>query len=192
MFPCLLVRRSLPQGWFRRSATVGRMSLEWRSAHAVALRQALTHNVIEPWFPRSIDRQDGGFTSGFDHRWRPVGAQDRLLEFQARQTRSAARLGVALPAEPEWRATVAHGVQYLDGAMRDRADGGWFAQVSRAGQPQVGKTKDAHGTAYLITAGVEAHRLTGEALPLAIAEEAFDWLDATLHDGEYGGYHGWA
>ena len=119
----------------------------------------MNDNVIEPWFPRSIDRQDGGFTSGFDHRWRPVGAQDRLLEFQARQTRSAALLGVALPAEPEWRATVVHGVQYLDGVMRDRADGGWFAQVSRAGEAQVGKTKDAHGTAYLISAGVEAHRL---------------------------------
>src|SRR5688572_11228433 len=66
-----------------RSGTVGRMALEWRSNHAIALHAGLTRNVIAPWFPRSIDQVDGGFLCGFDRRWRPMGRQDRLLEFQA-------------------------------------------------------------------------------------------------------------
>jgi mannobiose 2-epimerase len=168
------------------------MTKEWRSAHAAALRLGLTRNVIEPWFPRSIDRIDGGFLSGFDYRWRPYGAQERLLEFQARQTRTAARLGVALPTDKAWPDVTSHGVRYLDQVMHDRVDGGWFALMTRDGQPLLGGTKHAHGTAYLISAGVEAFRLTGDALPLAIAHDAFSWLEGALHDADYGGYYGWA
>jgi mannobiose 2-epimerase len=168
------------------------MATEWRTTQAAALRVGLSRNVIEPWFPRSVDRRDGGFLCGFDGRWRPMGRQDRLLEFQARQTRTAARLGIALPADGSWAEITRHGVRYLDRVMRDGADGGWFALVSRGGQPMLGGTKHAHGTAYLISAGVEAHRLTGEELPLALAREAFEWLEVTLHDEEHGGYFGWA
>ena len=86
------------------------MALEWRLNQAAALRAGLTRNVIEPWFPRSVDQVDGGFLSSFDHRWRPLGRQDRLLEFQARQTRTAARLGIALPADGSWPGLVEHGL----------------------------------------------------------------------------------
>jgi mannobiose 2-epimerase len=99
---------------------------------------------------------------------------------------------MALPAESQWRDVVTHGLRYLDRIMRDRVDGGWFARVSRAGQPLEGGTKHAHGTAYLISCGAVVHALTGEALPLAIADDAFRWLESTLHDAEHGGYHGWA
>src|SRR5690349_6487833 len=109
MFLVFQFRGSLPQGRVRRSATVGPMAVEWRSNHAAALREGLTRHAIQPWFPRSIDRMDGGFLSGFDSHWRAQGAQDRLLEFQARQTRTAARLGMALPSESQWRDVVAHG-----------------------------------------------------------------------------------
>jgi mannobiose 2-epimerase len=152
----------------------------------------LTRNVVMPWFPRSIDRRNGGFLSGFDHRWRPIGAQDRLLEFQARQTRTAARLGTALPSDGSWTEVARHGMRYLDRVMRDTAEGGWFALVTRDGQPMLGGTKHAHGIAYLISAGVETHRLTGDELPLAIARDAFEWLESAVHDGEHGGYFGWA
>jgi mannobiose 2-epimerase len=83
-------------------------------------------------------------------------------------------------------------VRYLDGVMRDGTHGGWFALTTRSGQPALGGTKHAHGTAYLIGTGVEAYRLTKDDLGLAIAHEAFAWLEATLHDPEHGGYHGWA
>jgi mannobiose 2-epimerase len=168
------------------------MTLEWRSKQAEALHRALIRHVAKPWFPRCVDRADGGFLCDFDRRWRPIGPQHRLLEFQARQTRTAARMGTALPADASWAAIVRHGVRYLDEVMRDREHGGFFGLVDRSGRPQLAGTKHAHGVAYLIGAGAEAYRLTGEQLPLTIAREAFDWLDGALHDDEHGGYHGWA
>jgi mannobiose 2-epimerase len=150
-----------------------------------------TH-VIRPWFPRCVDQLDGGFLADFDYRWRPSGSQHRMLEFQARQTRTAARLGVALPGDSSWTGVVNHGLRYLEDAMRDRADGGWFGLVDRSGSPLLAGTKHAHGTAYLISCGAEAHMLTGDQEPLEIARAAFEWLDTSLHDAEHGGYHGWA
>lgn len=115
-----------------------------------------------------------------------------MLEFQARQTRTAARLGIALPDDRGWRDVVDHGLRYLSEVMRDPTDGGWFGLVDRSGRPLLAATKHAHGTAYLISCAVEAHVLSGDQAPLDIAREAFEWLDATLHDTAHGGYHGWA
>jgi mannobiose 2-epimerase len=168
------------------------IATEWQSTLAARLREGLTRNVIEPWFPRSIDLVDGGFLSGLDQRWRPMGPQDRMLEFQARQTRTAARLGIALPSDGSWSDIVRHGLRYLDSAMRDTAEGGWFALVDRAGRPLLGGTKHAHGIAYLIGCGVATYRFTGDPTALALAQEAFEWLETTVHDDQHGGYFGWA
>jgi mannobiose 2-epimerase len=186
-------RLPVDQSWpLAGSNPFARTPAEWRSTLAGRLRTGLVRHVIGPWFPRSIDHKDGGFLADFDHRWQPSGPQHRMLEFQARQTRTAARLGVALPTDRSWGEVVNHGVRYLADVMRDETDGGWFGLVDRSGQPLLAGTKHAHGTAYLISCGVEAHMLTGDKEPLAIAQAAFEWLEATLHDAQHGGYYGWA
>ena len=56
----------------------------------ISLENRLRGDVIDAWFPRCIDRDRGGYNCDFDRRWNLNGPQDRLLEFQARQMRSAA------------------------------------------------------------------------------------------------------
>jgi len=115
-----------------------------------------------------------------------------MLEFQARQTRTAARLGLCYPADDKWPEIALHGFRYLDERMRDRERGGWHWMLDASGQPLGDATKHAHGTAYLITASVDVHRLTGHAAALDMAVEAFEWLESHLHDVTNGGYFGWA
>jgi mannobiose 2-epimerase len=147
---------------------------------------------MQAWFPRALDRETGGFRTDFDRRWRATGPDDRMLEYQARQTRCVARLGRAFPSEPRWSEYARHGVAYIDGEMHDDAYGGWFWLVSADGAPLAGGTKHAHSTAYVIGAFAEAHRLTGDQHALDLARAAFEWLDETLHDADHGGYFGWA
>lgn len=99
---------------------------------------------------------------------------------------------MAYPNDPRWHEVALHGLRFLREAMHDEGHGGWFWMVGADGTPMMAATKHAHGTAYLIDAAVEVFRLTGDAGALEIAQQAFEWLDETLHDNESGGYHGWA
>lgn len=164
----------------------------WRLAMADHLEAALRRHVVAVWFPRSIDREAGGFNCDFDRAWRPSGPQERMLEFQSRQTRTAARLAMAYPAEATFAETALHGLQYLRDVMWDHSLGGWFWRVDRDGAPLAGETKHAHGTAYAVGACLEVWRATGSGDALSLARAGCDWLDATLRDDQHGGYHGWA
>ena len=176
----------------RGTAAFDATPLAWRDRLSERFLDDLSTNVIDLWYPACVDRLAGGFLCDFDYQWRPRGAQLRMLEFQARQTRTAARLGQAFPARGEFREIALHGLNYLREVMHDSVDGGWFWMVDRDGQPLAGGTKHAHGTAYLIDAGVEVHRLTGMAEAIDMSREAFGWLEQVLHDDVDGGYHGWA
>lgn len=167
------------------------MPRSWREALARKLEGDLQRHVKDAWFDRTIDPA-GGFLCDFDRRWRSNGPHDRMLEFQARQTRTAARIGLAYPSEPRWPAIARHGLSYLRDVMRDATDGGWYWRVDRQGHPLVAGSKHAHGTAYVIDACVEVFRLTGDVDALEMAKGAFEWLEKNLHDSIHGGYFGWA
>jgi mannobiose 2-epimerase len=151
----------------------------------------LVQHVIRPWFPRSIDRHNGGFLCDFDGRWQHSGPDDRLLEFQARQARAAATLLQRFPSRPELREAVDAGMGALRDLLWDREQGGWWMRTDRAGRVLDGRRKHAHGTAYAIGAGVAIYEATaqGDALELALC--GFDWLDRHGYDPEHGGYWGW-
>lgn len=174
------------------SDDLARVPPEWRTRVAQRLENGLRRHVVEAWYPRTVDMQLGGFKTDFDRRWQPTGPDERMLEYQARSTRSVARLDQAYPAEPQWLEYTRHGLRYMTDVMRDSADGGWFWLVGRDGKPLALGTKHAHSTAYVITALVEVYRQTGDPSALDLAQQTFEWLDDALHDKVNGGYHGWA
>src|SRR6266404_3487281 len=100
------------------------------------------------WFPRSLDREYGGFLCDFDHRWRPRGAQSKMLEYQARQTIAAARSAARFAEVAHLHDAAWHGFSYLRERMWDRDLGGWYRLLDRAALPLEGATKHGHGTSY--------------------------------------------
>jgi len=146
------------------------------------------HDVLSAWFPRSVDREYGGFLCDFDNRWRPSGLQHKMLEYQARQTIAAAR-GAHHFARPDvLREAAQHGFRYLKETMWDSGQGGWFRMLDRIGNPLESATKHGHGSAYAISACVACYELTGDPECLALAKSGFAWLEAHAHDGRHGGY----
>jgi mannose/cellobiose epimerase-like protein (N-acyl-D-glucosamine 2-epimerase family) len=151
----------------------------------------LRRHVMETWFPRCLDRDAGGFNCDFDRRWTRHGPQLRMLEFQARQTRMAARLALAFPREPQWVDAALHGFRYLRDAMWDRQHGGWFWMLGQDGQARADDTKHGHGIAYAVQACALVYEATGEPSALDLARDAFHWFDQHAHDDVYGGYRTW-
>jgi cellobiose epimerase len=155
------------------------------------LESALERHVIDPWFPRSLDRQHGGFLCDFDHRWKPSGSQQKLLEFQARHTWFAAMASRFYPADQRLLEAREHGFAYLRGPLWDHELGGWFHRLDRMGKPLENETKHVHGVAYGISAAVAVYEATGGQDAMRLARDAFTWMDHHAYDQEYGGYFGY-
>ncbi|MDB5507293.1 MAG: N-acyl-D-glucosamine 2-epimerase-like protein [Devosia sp.] len=153
-------------------------------------REILIEHVIEPWFPRSIDFEFGGFLCDFDVDWQPSGSQHKVLEFQARQTLVAAELSMAFPSNPHLKAATERGFEALSGPLWDRAYGGWFIETDRAGQPLDQIYKHAHGMTYAVEACSAVYAASGSESARLLALEGFDWLQANAHDPVHGGYFG--
>jgi mannobiose 2-epimerase len=167
------------------------LSTAERDKIAAEMLEHLRLDVTNAWFPRCVDREAGGFFCDFDRRWKPCGPQQRMLEFQARQTRAAARLALAFPHESRWAELALHGFRYLRDAMWDRQHGGWYWIIGRDGVPLRQASKHAHSTAYSVDACVVVHLATGDPAALELAYEGFDWFDRHGHDNTFGGYHSW-
>lgn len=156
------------------------------------MEQALLRHVRHAWFPRCVDRERGGFLSGFNRRWEPEGPQQRMLEFQARQTRTAARLARNHPSDGDLAEFALHGFRYLRDVMWDAAGGGgWFWMLEADGTPSAAETKHAHSASYGVQACALVHDVTGEPSALELAHEGFAWFERHGWDQEHDGYHGW-
>ncbi len=145
-------------------------------------------DLMAVWFPRTVDHERGGFLCDFDRRWRPAGAQRRLLEYQARQTLSAARAAQYAP-EFAYLADIAlHGLRYLRDVQWDHQHGGWFRFLDPNGSPLEDGRKHGHGTGYALSACAACYQATKDPAALELAQHAFGWLEQHAHDTDYGGY----
>jgi len=157
---------------------------------ASEVESVLREHVLDAWFPRCLDAEQGGFLPDFDRAWRPCGPNHKFLEFQARQTLLAADALRAFPDDRGLREAALHGFRYLRGPLWDSDSGGWFHKLDRAGRPLEAETKHAHGAAYAIEACVAVHEAIGEPGALDLARRGFEWLERCCHDQRHGGYFG--
>jgi mannobiose 2-epimerase len=168
-----------------------RVNASLPSPSPVDVENVLRRHVIDVWFPRSLDREYGGFLCDYDGRWRARGANEKLLEFQARHTWFAAEASQIYPQDARLREATLHGFAYLRGALWDGISGGWFHRLNRAGKPLEDCTKHTHGFAYAISACAAVYRATGDQSALQLAREGFEWMDQHARDHDHGGYFGY-
>jgi mannobiose 2-epimerase len=149
-------------------------------------RQILKTNLVDFYLPACVDPVNGGyFESLRDGKFAPTG--EKFLTMQGRQLwffSTLAREGVENKAA---LAAAKAGFDFLEGRMRDRRHGGYFAKVSDAGQP-TDPRKHVYLNAFALYGLVAYHRATHDAQALAAAQELFRVLEAKAHDRRYGGY----
>jgi mannobiose 2-epimerase len=165
-----------------RSLSAGSNNLVTELEHALRA-------VLNAWFSRCVDTENGGFRCDFNHRWKPCGAQFRMLEYQARVTRTAAGIAM-LPGFENYRGIADHGFRYLKDTMWDQEYGGWFRLLDATGTALESGSKHSHGASYALSACTAYYKLTADPDALKLAKQAFAWLDNAAHDPERGGYFG--
>jgi len=158
------------------------------------LSESLNHNLLESWYPRTIDSISGGFLSDFDYKWEMNGPQNKMIVTQARHVWTCSTVAEFYPEKKDHYLKIAqHGVQFLKDKLWDPKLGGFFTLVDREGKVlNPGGTarimKEAYGNAFAIY-GLSAYtRVSGDTAALALAKKAFLWLDKHSYDPQFGGY----
>src|SRR6185369_6806637 len=94
---------------------------------AAEMETTLHKDVLDVWFPRSIDKENGGFYSNFTRDWQRTTSEGKFSVFQGRMVWVASQI---VRQRPEFRdqflPIIEHGMKYLADVLWDRQYGGFF------------------------------------------------------------------
>ena len=161
---------------------------------AAEVTNALHSDVLDVWFPRSVDARFGGFHSHFGRDWRELPSDGKFSVFQGRMTWVAAQVVSREPAmKDQFVPIVHHGVDFLANVMWDKQDGGFFWGLDDQGRitSAFGDEKELYGIGFCIYGAAAAYQATGDPKALEIAKQGFLWTDKHAHDSVHGGYFEW-
>lgn len=154
----------------------------------------LHRDVLDAWFPRNVDNQNGGFYSGFDRKWQPTPSEGKFSVFQGRMTWISSQAAIQRPELREKFLPISrHGLDFLNDVLWDKQYGGFFWGVDDHGKiaTSFGDRKELYGESFAMYGAAAAYEATKDPKALHLAQNAFHWIDEHAHDAENGGYFEW-
>jgi mannobiose 2-epimerase len=155
---------------------------------------ALRQDVLDVWFPRSVDNDNGGFRSDFTRDWKPTRSEGKFSVFQGRMTWISAQVSMRRPdLKDKFLPVAEHGIDYLNNVLWDKQYGGFYWGLDENGQISSFYTdgKELYGIGFGIYGAAAAYQATHDSRALELARKAFRWTDEHAHDGRNGGYFEW-
>ena len=157
---------------------------------AAEMESSLRNQLLNSWYPHSIDTIWGGFLSSYTYDFKPVGSQDKMIVTQARHTWTNSKASVLFPTVSFYKTGAQHGFRFLKDIMWDKTHGGFYTLVDRKGNViTTDSTKTAYGNAFGIYALAAYYASSGDTAALKLAKDAFLWLEKGSHDPVYKGYY---
>jgi cellobiose epimerase len=148
----------------------------------------LKTEVLDKWYPQSMDTVDGGFLSNFTYDFQPGEKQEKMIVTQSRHVWTNAKASKKYPEIDYFKIGAAHGFDFLKTQMWDAENGGFYWMVDKQGNPIGDPMKTAYGNAFGIFALAAYYDASRDESALEMAKEAFYWLDTHAHDSIDGGY----
>jgi mannose/cellobiose epimerase-like protein (N-acyl-D-glucosamine 2-epimerase family) len=161
---------------------------------AAEAEAVLRRDVLQVWFPRTVDMDNGGFRSDFARDWRPGPSGGKFSVFQGRMAWIAAQVAMRRPElRDQYLPYVRHGVQFLSDVLWDKEYGGFYWGLDDEGRisPSFTDGKHLYGIAFCMYGAAAAAQATKDPKALDLAERAFRWIEEHAHDGRNGGYTEW-
>jgi mannobiose 2-epimerase len=154
------------------------------------MEYSIKRELLNKWYPESIDRQHGGFLSTFTFDFKATGQQDKMIVTQARHTWANAKAMVLYPEVSYYKEGAVHGFKFLRDVMWDKEHGGFYTLTDRQGNPKGagGEQKTAYGNSFGIYALTAHYVATGDTSALNLAKKTFYWLETYSHDPAHRGY----
>jgi mannobiose 2-epimerase len=140
------------------------------------METTLHKDVLDVWFPRSIDKENGGFYSNFTRDWQRTTSEGKFSVFQGRMVWVASEIVIR---RPELRATyqpiVDHGLKYLTDVLWDKEDGGFFWGLDEKNKISSRYTDGKHlyGISFGMYGATAAYQATKDQRALELAQKTF-------------------
>ena len=154
------------------------------------MEHSLRHELLEVWYPRTLDTLHGGFLSDFTFDWQPRGRQNKMIVTQARHVWTASQTATFLQ-DDRYRKIAAHGFHFLKEKMWDETFGGFYMLRNREGNAvdyDYQDEKRAYGNAFAIYALAAYYAASGDTAALGLAQKTFRWLEQHSYDPGHKGY----
>ncbi len=158
---------------------------------ATELEAHLETHILNPWFPRAVDKERGGFIQDYAEDWSEKRDGNKTLVYQARLTWMAAQVALSFPEKAkEYIEYSNHGLDFLADKMWDKENGGFFWSVDAAGKAtgERGNEKHAYGISFGLYAASVNYKATKNPKALELAEKTSNWLNEHAHDSKFSGY----
>ncbi|WP_276502504.1 AGE family epimerase/isomerase [Terrimonas pollutisoli] len=152
------------------------------------MEKAMRNELLNKWYPQSVDSVYGGFLTTFTYDFQPTGPQDKMIVTQARHVWSNALASRLYPQTDHYKKCAAQGFVFLKNKMWDKNHGGFYTLVDRKGNLKDSSAKTAYGNAFGIYASAAWYKASGDKAALQLAKDCFQWLEKA-HDPVYKGYY---
>jgi mannobiose 2-epimerase len=158
------------------------------STYLPRLREVLTDNVVDFWYPRCIDDTHGGYITSYDADGKFAGNEEKMIVTQSRMVWLFSRLARAGYDDAGDYITAAEsGFEFLSEHMWDDEHGGFYWIVDRDGTTQK-PNKHCYGQSFGLYGLSEYYRASGDERARKLAIEFFDLLEEQAYDEDHGGY----
>jgi mannobiose 2-epimerase len=154
------------------------------------MEKSLRFELLNAWYPTSLDTMYGGFLCDFTYDWKPQGRQHKMIVTQARHVWTSSQAAMFFH-DDRYRRIAEHGFHFLRDKMWDDQYGGFYMLRNRAGGPvdyAYQDEKRAYGNAFAIYALASYYAMSGDTSSLNLAKKTFWWLEKHSHDPEFNGY----
>ena len=163
---------------------------EGRLKMAGEMERSIKTELLNKWYPKSVDSIYGGFLTTFTYDFKPTGTQDKFIVTQARHTWTTAKAAQMYPEVSYYLSCSRNGFHFLRDVMWDKTYGGFYSLVDRQGtdksDPKV--PKNAYGNAFAIYALAAYYKASGDTGALRLAKKSFLWLEKHSYDPLHKGY----
>lgn len=156
---------------------------------ASEMEKHLKEEVLDKWYPQSMDTLDGGFLSNFSFDFKPSEKQEKMIVTQSRHVWTNSKASEKYPEVDYYVKGAAHGFEFLKDKMWDSENGGFYWLVDKQGNQIGDPMKTAYGNAFGIYALAAYYKASQDSSALNLAKEAFYWLEEHAHDSINGGYY---
>lgn len=151
----------------------------------------MKNNLLDKWYPKVIDKKDGGYYSNLTYDFKLSKNQDKMIVTQARHIWTLSKAAEFFD-DSDYLEFASHGIEFLQNKLWDNNNGGFYQIRDKQGNLSTTEKwlneKRVYGNAYGLYGLSALYSATKDSYVLKFAHDVFDWIEKFAHDKVHKGY----